>query len=120
MSEADVNEKEFYRYISMRELGIIKKTGLLRGGRSAGEDQTFWTEDLYRDRYQAQARLALRTAPEVRVRFTIKSEPNLERRGGVVVPDGGQPGGGTEWSSYEAVEVNLPLLEEEVLSEDFD
>lgn len=107
-------ELEFYRYVSVGELAEIERTGKLRGER-AGQDETFWTEDFYESAVEARDKLALRRLPQVRVRFTISNEPNISWRRKSVDPEYGQSGGGTEWSSYDAIEVNLPLLEKEVL-----
>jgi hypothetical protein len=37
----------FYRYVSEEEVRVIEQTGMLRGGRGAGVDATFFTEDIY-------------------------------------------------------------------------
>ena len=100
-------EKIYYRYMSRREADAVEKTGMLRGGRGAGVDETYWTDEIYGSAREAKARLSLGRQPEVRVAFTIRNTPRLLNEGAQVEPDEGEPGGGTEWSTLDAVEVEV-------------
>ena len=98
-------EVVFYRYVSRTEVEAIGETGMLRGGRPG---RTYWTEEFYETAAEAKAKLALaEPAPAARVAFRIRNRPNVRRRGDVVLPAAGEPGGGTEWMSTEPVEVEV-------------
>ena len=97
----------FYRYMSDKERKVVEDTGMLRGGRGAGLEETHWTDEVYWSAAEAQARLALGDPPEVRLAFRIVGEPVLLKDGQAVAPDGDQPGGGTEWMTREIVEVEV-------------
>lgn len=105
-------EKIYYRYMSRREADAVEKTGMLRGGRGAGVEETYWTDGLYGSAREAKARLSLGRPPEVRVAFTIRNTPRLLEEGAQVEPDEGEPGGGTEWSTLDAVEVEVIAYED--------
>lgn len=95
----------FYRYMSREEAEDVEDKGLLRGGRPG---QTYWTDERYERAGEAKSRLALNYSPEVRLAFTIRNEPTLERNGTRVKPLNGEPGGGTEWmSENDSVEVEV-------------
>ena len=101
------SERTFYRYVSREELEVIRSTGKLRGGKGAGLERTYWTEDLYRSAAQARDLLALSQAPHYRVAFIITNDPEVSIRGDTVEETPYRPGGGTEWMSWQAVEVEL-------------
>jgi len=82
----------FYRYVGDGEVRAIEETGMLRGGRGAGEEATYWTDERYDSSEEAQRRLSLRSAPDARVAFRIKNEPDLMLEGAEVEPDGFNPG----------------------------
>jgi hypothetical protein len=86
------------------ELGAIKQTGMLRGGR-AGE--TFFTKDLYGSAASAQNRLALPSTPTLRVEFKILNSPTLLRNGTKVLPADGMMGKGSEFMTLDPVKVEL-------------
>lgn len=102
-----IANRTFYRYVDEREVVAIRETGLLRGGRGAGMERTFWTEDFYQNADEARRRLAFFRTPTHRVAFTITNEPEIESFGTRVDPSDEQPGGGTEWMSRDAVAVRL-------------
>lgn len=104
--------RTFYRYMSRQEADAVGKTGMLRGGRGAGVEETYWTDQLYDSAREAKARLSLGRLPEVRVAFTIRNTPRLLNEGAPVEPDEGEPGGGTEWSTLDAVEVEVIVYED--------
>lgn len=83
---------------------MVLSSGKLRGGRPG---RTHWTEDHYESAREAKRRLALATLPEVRMEFTITNSPHIRRMGDVVEPVDDEPGGGTEWMTLEAVEVEV-------------
>ena len=58
-------------------------------------------------RCKASDRLALEERPEVRLRFTIRNDPELALQGARVRPRHGRPGGGTEWVALGRVEVEV-------------
>ncbi len=97
----------FYRYMGVAERKVVEDTNMLRGGRGAGTEETYWTDEAFGSATEAQARLALRGVPRVRLAFTITNDPELLLEGARVRPDEGQPGGGTEWMSRDAVEVEV-------------
>lgn len=86
------------------EAEAVLRTGKLRGGRPG---RTYWTEDRYESAREAKRQLALVTLPEVRMRFTIKNDPHLQRAGDIVEPSDDEPGGGTEWITLEPIEVEV-------------
>jgi len=86
------------------ELQAVQKTGLLRGGR-AGE--TFFTKDLYKSAASAQQRLALPSAPTLRVEFQILNNPTLLRNGTKVQSAFGMLGRGAEFMTLDPVKVRL-------------
>jgi len=90
--------------MSRAEAEAVLRTGKLRGGRPG---RTYWTEERCESAREAKRRLALATLPEVRLRFTITNEPHLRRAGDVVEPSEDEPGGGSEWVTLEAVEVEV-------------
>jgi hypothetical protein len=94
----------FCRYMSLAEAEAVRRTRLLRGGR-AGE--TFWTDARYEDADEAKSLLSLADRPEVRLTFTIMGEPTLMLDGTVVDPAYGEPGGGTEWMTFDRVRVEV-------------
>jgi hypothetical protein len=96
--------RAFYRYMSRSEAEAVLRTGMLRGGRPG---RTYWTEDRYETTGEAKRRLALAALPEVRMRFTIRNDPHLRRAGDTVESSDDEPGGGTEWMTLEAVEVEV-------------
>jgi hypothetical protein len=93
-----------FRYMTEAELKAVQNTGLLRGGR-AGE--TFFTKDLYKSAASAQNRLALPSAPTLRVEFQILNNPTLLRNGTKVLPANGMMGRGAEFMTLDPVKVNL-------------
>ncbi|TKC60288.1 hypothetical protein FBD94_15395 [Pedobacter hiemivivus] len=93
-----------FRYMTEAELKAVQTTGLLRGGR-AGE--TFFTKDLYKSAASAQNRLALPTAPTLRVEFQILNNPTLLSNGTKVLPANGMMGKGAEFMTLDAVKVKL-------------
>lgn len=105
-------EKTFYRYMSEGEVEAVRRTGLLRGGRGAGFEETYWTDELYNSAFEAKAQLALQRPPEVRVAFRITNTPRLLLEGTEVAPGAGEMGGGTEWMSVDAVEVEVRDIED--------
>jgi hypothetical protein len=100
--------RTFYRYMSRAEVEAVRRTGLLRGGR-AGE--TFWTDVRYGDADEAKSLLSLADRPEARLTFTIMGEPTLMLDGTVVDPAYGEPGGGTEWMTYDRVRVEVIVVD---------
>ena len=82
-----------FRYMTDAELNAIKKTGLLRGGKTG---ETFFTKDLYKSASKAQERLALPSAPTLRTEFEILNNPQLLRNGSKVSPAFNQIGQGAE------------------------
>lgn len=110
MTERDEDSfagRTFYRYVGEREVSAIEETGMLRGGRGAGRETTFWTDERYDSAEEAQRRLALRVAPDARVAFRIRGEPGLVLEDAEVEPDGSNTGGGREWMTLDAVEVEV-------------
>ncbi|WP_296684153.1 RHS repeat-associated core domain-containing protein [Flavobacterium sp.] len=93
-----------FRYMTEGELKVIQQKGLLRGGR-AGE--TFFTKDLYKSATSAQNRLALPSAPTIRVEFQILNNPTLLRNGTKVLPANGMMGKGAEFMTVDPVRVRL-------------
>ena len=93
-----------FRYVSQGEIGAIKNTGLLRGGR-AGE--TYFTKDLYKSGLKAQQRLSLGSTPTHRIEFQILNRPTLLRNGTKVTPIPGQPGLGSEFMTLDPVRIRL-------------
>jgi hypothetical protein len=83
-----------YRYMSLAEAEAVRRTGLLRGARPG---RTYWTDERYENAQEAGDRLALEERPEVRLRFTIKNDPELALEGARVRPRHGRPEGGMEW-----------------------
>lgn len=78
------------------ELSAVQETGILRGGISG---DTFFTEQVYNTGAEAQSALSLKTAPTIRVDFTMVNDPVISGPQ-IVRPDYGYPGGGIEsWSS---------------------
>lgn len=104
-------ETTYYRYMSRAELEAVQKTGRLRGGRGAGFEETYWTDEFFTSALEAKSRLALLRPPEVRVAFRIINAPTLLFEGAEVRPGAGEPGGGTEWMSLDAVEVEVRDIE---------
>lgn len=104
----------FYRYMSDYERRIVEETRMLRGGRNAGVEETYWTDELYASAAEAKARLALRYVPERRVAFRIRNAQALrmELEGSEVEPHEGEPGGGREWMTYDAVDVEVIEVED--------
>ncbi len=94
----------FYRYMSLAEAEAARRTGLLRGGRPG---RTYWTDERYENAQEAGDRLALEERPEVRLRFTIRNDPELALEGARVRPRHGRPGGGTKWVALGRVEVEV-------------
>ena len=90
--------------MSEEEARVVEREGLLRGGRPG---QTYWTDELYETAAEAKSLLALNDPPEVRLAFTIKNEPALERDGTEVDAHQGERGGGTEWMTTDKVEVEV-------------
>ena len=86
--------------MSEEEAGAVEEEGLLRGGRPG---RSYWTDKRYETADEAKSRLALKAPPEVRLAFTIRNEPALERVGTRVRPLRGEPGGGTEWMTTDKV-----------------
>lgn len=103
----ELQGRTFYRYVSAKELEVIRESGKLRGGKGAGIEKTYWTEDLYHGAAQALDRLALPRPPEYRVAFIITNEPEVLLRGSAVEATEDRPGGATEWMSRQAVEVEI-------------
>ncbi|MFZ4863233.1 hypothetical protein ACL9RF_13735 [Sphingobacterium sp. Mn56C] len=93
-----------FRYMTEAELMAVQNTGLLRGGR-AGE--TFFTKDLYKSAASAQQRLALPSAPTLRVEFQILNNPTLLRNGTKVQSAFGMSGRGAEFMTLDPVKVRL-------------
>ncbi len=106
LSEREVGEV-FYRYMSDEERRVVEDTGMLRGGRGAGLEETHWTDEVYGSSAEARARLSLADPPEVRLAFRMAGRPVLLKDGATVAPDGDQPGGGTEWMTTEVVQVEV-------------
>ncbi len=94
--------------MSRAEAEAVGETGFLRGG---WPGETYWTDQRYESAVEAGARLALRRPPEVRMTFIILSGPKLERDGARVRPAYDEPGGGTEWTTLELVEVEVIEVE---------
>jgi hypothetical protein len=98
----DQSRERINRYMSGDELEATKATGLARGGR---DGITYATNDTYFTANDAQKMLALSTAPEYRVVFSVAagtfSPPS------VVAPAFGQPGGGTERIGVGVIPVNI-------------
>lgn len=97
-------QKIYYRYMSEKEAGVVEEEGLLRGGLPG---ETYWTDERYGTAAEAKSRLALKALPEVRLAFTIKNDPALEREGTRVGALDDEPGGGMEWMTTEKVEVEV-------------
>jgi RHS repeat-associated protein len=93
-----------FRYMTQAELQAIRTTNLLRGGR-AGE--TFFTKDLFSSSLKAQSRLALPSAPTLRVEFEILHDLNYLRNGTKVKKAYGMSGGGAEFLTEDIVKVRL-------------
>ncbi len=64
----------YSRYISEGELQAIKRTGLLRGGRSG---ETYFTTDHFVTAKESTSRLALPDVPRYRIDFQIVNHPRL-------------------------------------------
>ncbi len=101
---AELEEEVFYRYITEGEIEPIRNTQLLRGG---NPDATYFTKELYDNGLEAQQKLSLKQTPTYRVKFKVTNNPNLELNGTEVKPHYGQPGGGTEWMTYNKVKVRV-------------
>lgn len=101
--------KTFYRYASRAEAEAVLETGLLRGGRPGS---TYWTDERYESAADAKGLLALGDLPEVRLAFRIRNAPGLVVDGLEVEPDEGEPGGGTEWMTLDAVEVEVMAIDQ--------
>lgn len=98
--------RSFYRYMSQAEAQTVQSSGVLRGFRAVnGRSETYFTEDHYNSASEAQSRLALEQAPQVRVRFRVANNPRMDRANAAVSADYGQRGGGTQWSTREVVRV---------------
>jgi len=67
----------FYRYVGDGEVRAIEETGMLRGGRGAGEEATYWTDERYDSSEEAQGRLSLRSAPDARVECKVEHGDDL-------------------------------------------
>ena len=93
-----------FRYMSEGELTAIKNTHLLRGGTPGA---TYFTKDLYKSATKAQSRLSLSAPPELRVEFEILNNPNFEKFGTKVDPFDRQIGGGSEFKTFDPVEVRI-------------
>lgn len=104
--------KTYYRYMSRAEAEAVGETGFLRGGRGAGFEETYWTDEVYASAPEAKARLALRSLPELRVAFRIVNTPALLLDSVRVSPSEREPGGGTEWMTLDAVEVEVTGIED--------
>lgn len=84
-----------YRYISYAERDFIIATKMIM---SDSSHKTFFTADWYADRHDAKKFLALNYLPDLRVGpishvfIPDFHDGNLKR----VIPDNGEPGGGTE------------------------
>ena len=105
--ERGMGEEVFYRYMSDAERKVVEETGMLRGGRGAGREASYWTDEVYDSAALAKARLALGRPPEVRLAFRITSGPRLVIDGERVLPHEGEPGGALEWMTTDAVEVEV-------------
>lgn len=90
--------------MSEAEAEAVGKTGLLRGGRPG---RTYWTDRRYERAREAKSLLALRARPEVRMEFRIINKPRLAVEGNRVKPAEDEPGGGVEWMTLDAVEVEV-------------
>lgn len=103
-----MEQEHFYRYMSRDEAEAVGEpgdTGLLRDGRPG---QTHWTSNRYESVGEAKSYLALKTDPEVRMKFTILTWPSrLLKRATTVTPTEGEAGGGVEWMTDEIVEVRV-------------
>jgi hypothetical protein len=93
-----------YRYMVEGELIATRETGLLRGGRPG---ESYFTLDLYKSAIKVQQRLALPTAPTLRVEFEILSNPVMLRNGLKVYPAYGMPGKGAEFMTTDPVKINV-------------
>lgn len=86
------------------DLGAIKNTDFLRGGRPG---ETYFTKDLYKSGFHAQERLALPTTPTLRVEFDILNSPQLQINGNKVLPAFNMPGKGAEFMTLDPVKVKI-------------
>ena len=100
-------EKDLLQVHEQKGGGGGREYGDVAGRSGVGVEETFWTDEVYGSAAEAKGRLSLTLAPEVRAAFTIRNEPVLRKDGDVVEPDEGEPGGGTEWSTFDAVEVEV-------------
>ena len=96
--------KTFFRSMSKAEAEAVSNTGKLRGGKPG---ETFFTDSRFRSAERAQDRLSLPGKPQVQMEFRITNNPALERNGTRVVPDFGGRGGGREYMSRDAVNVEI-------------
>lgn len=103
LSRKVINKEVYaYRYITEGELGVIRSTNLLRGGRLG---ETYFTKDMYKSGKKAQSRLALPTTPTIRIEFKIVNNPKLINNGTKVLPAYGQAGKGSEFMTIDKVKV---------------
>jgi len=90
-SRARVQPEVVIRYVSDAEITAVINFGTVRGDRPG---EHFATNDLYRDRSQARARLALPVEPSERLDMMVPG--HVFSRSSTVTPLFGQPGGGNE------------------------
>jgi hypothetical protein len=107
-----IEGQTYCRYMSRAEADAVERTGFLRGGRGSGFEETYWTNEIYASAAEAKSRLALRRPPEVRVAFRITNAPALLLDGARVSPSEDEPGGGIEWMTLDAVEVEVIDVED--------
>ena len=101
-SKLDPNAR-FDLYVSKAELGSIMTSGCLSWCKDG--DRTYFTTDKYDGATTAQRKLSLQSKPDFHVNFSVNETiwafgPKL------VDPDFGQPGGGVEYYSEQAVHVH--------------
>ncbi len=97
-------QRSVYRYMSRAEAEAVARTGMLRGGRPG---RTYWTDERYESSREAKRSLALKQRPQVRMEFRITNEPKLILAGARVRATGDEPGGGIEYVTLDAVEVEV-------------
>ena len=106
VNRSAMGNQVYYRAMSAAELKAIQNTGYLRGGNPG---DTYFTNNRYTSASAAQRSLSLEHRPEHMVEFRIINNPNIVGgpTGTTVTPKYGQPGGGIEFYSTNAVQVEI-------------
>ncbi len=97
------NAKTFSRFMTKSEAKAVKNTGYLRGGR---EGETFFTTNKYQKARTVKSKLSLEDAPEVRMDFKIKNQPNINEPR-IADPKYNETGGGIELFSKDKIKVDI-------------